>query len=79
MTSIAQLRHRTKLSLIALVAVRIRAGYVQGPAQFAGVGRTEDNVVGVPLRGELELRVEFQVGGAAGLLLSGGPGQRSQR
>ncbi|GAA1441732.1 cytochrome bc complex cytochrome b subunit [Leifsonia poae] len=35
--------------LIGLLALRIRAGYLQKPAQFAGRGRTEDNVVGVPV------------------------------
>jgi ubiquinol-cytochrome c reductase cytochrome b subunit len=35
--------------LVALVTLRLRAAYVHGPAQFAGPGRTEDNVVGVPI------------------------------
>jgi ubiquinol-cytochrome c reductase cytochrome b subunit len=35
--------------LVGLLALRIRAGYVHGPAQSAGPGRTEDNVVGVPV------------------------------
>jgi ubiquinol-cytochrome c reductase cytochrome b subunit len=35
--------------LIALLALRIRLGYLQKPAQFAGSGRTEENVVGIPV------------------------------
>lgn len=35
--------------LIGLVVLRLRAGYVHGPAQFARLGRTENNVVGVPI------------------------------
>jgi ubiquinol-cytochrome c reductase cytochrome b subunit len=35
--------------LIALVVLRLRAGYVHGPTQFARLGRTEGNVVGVPI------------------------------
>ncbi|MFF1878396.1 cytochrome bc complex cytochrome b subunit [Leifsonia sp. NPDC058230] len=35
--------------LIALLALRIRVGYLQKPAQFAASGRTEENVVGVPV------------------------------
>jgi ubiquinol-cytochrome c reductase cytochrome b subunit len=35
--------------LIVLFALRAWAGYRRAPAQFAGAGRTEDNVVGVPL------------------------------
>lgn len=35
--------------LVVLVALRLRAAYVHGPAQFAGPSRTEDNVVGVPM------------------------------
>lgn len=35
--------------LIALVAARIRSAWVHKPVQFAGPGRTEENVVGVPI------------------------------
>jgi ubiquinol-cytochrome c reductase cytochrome b subunit len=35
--------------LVTLIALRIRAEYVHGPVQFARPGRTENNVVGVPL------------------------------
>jgi ubiquinol-cytochrome c reductase cytochrome b subunit len=35
--------------LIGLMVLRIRAAYVHGPAQSAGPGHTEDNVVGVPI------------------------------
>jgi ubiquinol-cytochrome c reductase cytochrome b subunit len=35
--------------LIGLLALRVRAGYVHGPAQAARPGNTEDNVVGVPV------------------------------
>lgn len=35
--------------LIVLLAVRITVAYSQKPPQFAGVGRTENNVVGVPM------------------------------
>jgi ubiquinol-cytochrome c reductase cytochrome b subunit len=35
--------------LIVLVVLRVRASYVHGPAQFARPGRTEDNIVGVPI------------------------------
>ncbi|WP_173923279.1 cytochrome b N-terminal domain-containing protein [Agromyces sp. Marseille-P2726] len=35
--------------LIALVALRAFAGWRHGPAQFPGPGRTEQNVVGVPV------------------------------
>jgi ubiquinol-cytochrome c reductase cytochrome b subunit len=35
--------------LVGLLALRIRAGYVHGPAQSARPGHTEDNVVGVPV------------------------------
>jgi ubiquinol-cytochrome c reductase cytochrome b subunit len=37
------------IALIGLLALRIRAGYVHGPAQAARPGNTEDNVVGVPV------------------------------
>lgn len=36
-------------ALIALLVVRIAIGYRLKPPQFAGLGRTEGNVVGVPL------------------------------
>lgn len=35
--------------LVALLAVRLRLSWRQRPPQFPGPGRTEDNVVGVPL------------------------------
>ncbi|WP_431278690.1 cytochrome bc1 complex cytochrome b subunit [Leifsonia poae] len=35
--------------LIGLLVLRIRASYVQKPAQLPGPGRTENNVVGVPI------------------------------
>ncbi|HEX4400438.1 MAG TPA: cytochrome b N-terminal domain-containing protein [Galbitalea sp.] len=35
--------------LAGLLALRIRAGFVHGPAQSAAPGHTEDNVVGVPV------------------------------
>ncbi|WP_344755688.1 cytochrome bc1 complex cytochrome b subunit [Leifsonella bigeumensis] len=35
--------------LVVLVAARIRSAWVHKPAQFAEAGRTEDNVVGVPI------------------------------
>lgn len=37
------------VGLAALVALRLRQAYVHGPAQFPGPGRTEQNVVGVPV------------------------------
>jgi ubiquinol-cytochrome c reductase cytochrome b subunit len=48
--------------LVLLVALRLRAGYVHGPAQEARPGRTEDNVVGVSLVPNAAMR-------AAGLFL----------
>lgn len=36
-------------ALVALLVARARAAYRTRPPQFAGPGRTEDNVVGVPL------------------------------
>ena len=36
-------------AVIALLAARIRSGWVQGPAQLPGAGRTEQNLVGVPI------------------------------
>ncbi len=35
--------------LVVLVAARARSSYVHKPAQFAAPGRTEDNVVGIPM------------------------------
>jgi ubiquinol-cytochrome c reductase cytochrome b subunit len=35
--------------LMGLVALRARAAYVHGPSQFAGPGRSDQNVVGVPI------------------------------
>ena len=35
--------------LVMLVAVRLRLTFVQKPPQFAGPGRTEDNIVGLPV------------------------------
>lgn len=34
------------LALLPLIALRVRENHRQGPAQFAGAGRTEDNIVG---------------------------------
>jgi ubiquinol-cytochrome c reductase cytochrome b subunit len=36
------------LVLLALIVLRLRVIHRRGPAQFAGPGRTEDNVVGIP-------------------------------
>ena len=35
--------------LITFIAVRITVAYSQKPPQFVGIGRTEDNVVGIPM------------------------------
>ena len=35
--------------LLALVVMKVRAAYRVGPAQFPGPGRTEGNVVGIPI------------------------------
>ena len=48
--------------LVGLVALRLRAAYVHGPAQLPGLGRTERNVVGVPILPNVATR-------AAGLFL----------
>ena len=49
--------------LVALLWLRIRSGYARGPAQLPGPGRTEDNVVGVPIFPTAAVR-------AGGLLLT---------
>jgi ubiquinol-cytochrome c reductase cytochrome b subunit len=36
-------------ALIVLYAIRIRQAYINKPPQFAGAGRTEENIVGEPL------------------------------
>jgi ubiquinol-cytochrome c reductase cytochrome b subunit len=35
--------------LVVLIALRVRSSYVHKPPQLSGLGRTEDNVVGIPL------------------------------
>lgn len=42
--------------LVLLLSLRIWIGYEQRPAQFSGLGRTEDNVVGVPVLPQAAMR-----------------------
>ncbi|MDR6969770.1 cytochrome b N-terminal domain-containing protein [Leifsonia shinshuensis] len=42
--------------LVVLIAARARSAYVNGPVQFAGPGRTEERVVGVPVWPNLAVR-----------------------
>ncbi|MGO4592249.1 cytochrome bc complex cytochrome b subunit [Leifsonia sp. 2TAF2] len=42
--------------LVVLLAARWRSAYVTKPAQFAGPGRTEDRIVGVPVLPDLAAR-----------------------
>ncbi len=42
--------------LVVLIAARARSAYVNGPVQFAGPGRTEDRVVGLPVWPNLAVR-----------------------
>ena len=43
-------------ALALFLVLRIRAAYRQGPPQFPGLGRTEQNVVGVPLLPRMAVR-----------------------
>ncbi|WP_431245896.1 cytochrome b [Leifsonia xyli] len=53
--------------LIVLMAARARSAYVNGPAQFAGPGRTEERIVGVPVWPNLAVRA----GGLLALVTGG--------
>jgi ubiquinol-cytochrome c reductase cytochrome b subunit len=55
--------------LIVLVALRAFAGWRHGPAQFPGPGRTEQNVVGVPVLPEAAARAGGLFGIVTGLVV----------
>jgi ubiquinol-cytochrome c reductase cytochrome b subunit len=63
-------------ALVGLLVVRIAIGYRHGPPQFAGPGRTEENVVGVPLLPTAAARATGLFAIVAGLLVALGAAVR---
>jgi ubiquinol-cytochrome c reductase cytochrome b subunit len=57
-------------ALVLFVVLRIRAGYRHGAPQFAGPGRAEQNIVGIPLLPQMAARAGGLFLIASGLLLS---------
>lgn len=60
----------TALALVLFLALRIRSSYRQKPPQFAGQGRSEENVVGIPLWPQMATRAGGLFAIAAGILFA---------
>ena len=61
--------------LVVLIALRARIAYVNKPAQFAGAGRSEDVIVGVPLWPNAAVRA----GGLFAIVTGGSAARRGDR
>jgi ubiquinol-cytochrome c reductase cytochrome b subunit len=57
------------VALVGLVALRARMSWVHRPAQFPGLGRTERNVVGIPMYPDAAARAVGLAGSVAGILV----------
>ncbi|GAA2050356.1 cytochrome b [Leifsonia soli] len=55
--------------LVLLLAARARRAYIEKPAQFAGPGRTEERIVGVPVLPELAARAGGLLAIATGVIV----------